>query len=318
MAGGSSKNPITVYAAIIANFLIAVSKFFVAAITKSSAMLSEGIHSVADTGNQALLLLGIRLSRRQPDETHPFGYGKELYFWSLIVAIILFGVGGGMSLYEGIIHIQHPVSIENPTWNYLVLGIAVIVESVAFIIAFRALSQAAGEKNLWQAVLSSKDPTIFVVLFEDFAALAGLVVAFLGIYLGQRLGLPVLDGVASILIGVILMAIATLMAFESRMLLLGEAADPEITQSIREIVSRDEDIQDVFRPMTMHFGPSEVLLNMGLVFEPGLSTDKITKAIDRLENQIRNRHPQVKRIFLEAEGLRTMSDEKSSAGGHSI
>jgi len=304
MAGGSSKNPVTVYAAIIANFLIAVSKFVVAGITKSSAMLSEGIHSVADTGNQALLLLGIRLSKQPANEDHPFGYGKELYFWSLIVAIILFGVGGGMSLYEGIIHIQHPVLVKNPTWNYIVLGVAVVVEAIAFAIAFRALAASAGEKNMWQAAISSKDPTIFIVLFEDAAALAGLLVAFLGVFFAQRLGLPVLDGVASILIGVILMGIATLMAFESRKLLIGEAADPAITSSITDIVSQDEDIQEVLRPMTMHLGPEEVLLNMDLVFKEGLSTGSIAAAIDRLETKIRKRHPRVKRIFLEAETLR--------------
>ncbi|MFO8143171.1 MAG: cation diffusion facilitator family transporter [Dehalococcoidales bacterium] len=282
MAGGSSKKPVTVYAAMIANFLIAISKFIVATITKSSAMLSEGIHSVADTGNQALLLLGIHLSRRPADDTHPFGYGKDLYFWSLIVAIILFGVGGGMSLYEGFHHIQDPVPLDDPTWNYVVLGLGVLFELFAFITAFRALTKVAGKEAMWQAVRSSKDPTIFVVLFEDAAALTGLLVAFLGVHFSHRLEMPILDGVASLVIGVILMTVSILIAFESRQLLLGEAADPMIVSSVKKIVSEDDDILDVFRPMTMHLGPNEVLLNMGLNFKKGLSTSGITRAIVRL------------------------------------
>jgi cation diffusion facilitator family transporter len=306
MAGGSSKKPTTVYAAIGANFLIAVSKFIVAGITGSSAMLSEGIHSVADTGNQALLLLGIRLSKRPATADHPFGYGKELYFWSLIVAIVLFGVGGGISLYEGIIHLQHPAELSDPRWNYIVLALAAVFESIAFTIAFRELAQAAGERNMWQAARLSKDPTIFVVLFEDAAALAGLVVAFFGVYLSHQLEMPVWDAISSLVIAVILMSVAVFLAYESRMLLLGEAADPEIVKSIEAIVSQEGDIREVMRPMTMHMGPAEVLLNMGLTFRPGLSTSQITDAIDRIEKRIQDAHPQIKRIFLEAEALRKL------------
>lgn len=304
MAGGSSKKPVTVYAAMVANFLIAISKFIVAAVTKSSAMLSEGIHSVADTGNQALLLLGIRLSKKPADDRHPFGHGKEMYFWSLIVAIVLFGVGGGMSLYEGITHVLHPAELGNPRWNYIVLSLAIVFEALAFYVAFQALVEAAGEENMWQAVRSSKDPTIFVILFEDAAALAGLVVAFLGVFFAHRWEMPVLDGVASIVIGVILMSVASYLAYESRELLLGEAADPEIVASIRQIVDHDEDIQKVLQPMTMHMGPNEILLNMGLHFKAGLSTKKISAAVDRVESAIRAKHPQVKRIFLESEALK--------------
>lgn len=304
MAGDSSRRPITIYAAIGANFLIAVSKFIVAGITASSAMLSEGIHSVADTGNQALLLLGIRLSKRPATPDHPFGYGKELYFWSLIVAIVLFGVGGGISLYEGIIHLEHPAELRDPRWNYIVLALAMVFESIAFAIAFRELAHAAGERDMWKAVLGSKDPTIFVVLFEDAAALAGLVVAFFGVFLSHRLGMPILDAISSLVIAVILMSVAVFLAYESRLLLLGEAADVEIVRSIETIVSREADIREVRRPMTMHLGPAEVLLNMGLTFRDGLSTAEITRAIDRVEQHIQEAHPQIKRIFLEAEALR--------------
>lgn len=304
MAGGTSEKPVTVYAAIVANFLIAVSKFVVAGITRSSAMLSEAIHSIADTGNQALLLLGIRLSRREATKDHPFGHGKELYFWSLIVAIVLFGVGGGISLYEGLLHIQHPEELGSPTWNYVVLAIAVVFESFAFYIAFRELMKVAGEESVWEAVRTSKDPTIFVVLFEDAAALSGLVVAFLGVFLSHQLELPILDAVASIVIAVILMAVAVFLAYESRNLLLGEAASEQVVQSIREIVGQDQAVEAVYKPMTMHLGPNEILLNMDLRFKPRLDSEQIVQAVDRVESKIRQAHPQIKRIFLEAEGLR--------------
>ncbi len=304
MAGGSADKPITIYAAIVANFLIAISKFLVAGITRSSAMLSEAIHSVADTGNQALLLLGIRLSRRKPTEDHPFGHGKELYFWSLIVAIVLFGVGGGISLYEGLLHLQHPADLGDPFWNYVVLGFAVVFETGAFYIAFRELVKVAGENSMWDAIRGSKDPTIFVVLFEDAAALAGLVVAFFGVFLGHQLEMPVLDAVASIVIAVILMSVAVFLAYESRKLLLGEAASENVVRSIRNIVEQDQDVETAYKPMTMHLGPNEVLLNMDLRFEPGLNSSQIVQAVDRIESKIREGHPQIKRIFLEAEGLR--------------
>lgn len=303
MAGGSSGKPVTIYAAIVANFLIAVSKFIVAGITGSSAMLSEGIHSVADTGNQALLLLGIRLSKRPADPAHRFGHGKELYFWSLIVAIVLFGVGGGISLYEGIIHLQHPAELGDPTWNYIVLGLAMVFETIAFAIAFRELAHVAGEDSMWQAVRKSKDPAIFVVLFEDAAALAGLIVAFVGVFLGHQLDMPILDAVSSLVIAVLLMSVAVFLAYESRELLLGEAADPAIVESIEAILADEEDVRKAFEPMTMHMGPNEILLNMGLCFQKGLSSTEIAGAIDRIERRLQAEHPQIKHIFLEAESL---------------
>lgn len=307
MAGGSSDKPITVYAAMGANFLIAVCKFIVAGVTGSSAMLSEAIHSVADTGNQGLLLLGLRLSRREPTNNHPFGHGKELYFWSLIVAIVLFGVGGGISLYEGVLHLQHPADLGDPFWNYIVLGLAAVFETVAFVIAFRELAKTAGESSRWQALHDSKDPTIFVVIFEDAAALSGLVVAFLGVWLGHQLGMPVLDAVASIVIAAILMLVAVFLAYESRKLLLGEAASPAVVQSIQDIVAQDKNIVEAMLPMTMHMGPTDVLLNMDLRFKPGLSTEQIAAAVDHLESKIREKHPAIKRIYLEVEALRKVT-----------
>ncbi|MEJ2605841.1 MAG: cation diffusion facilitator family transporter [Anaerolineales bacterium] len=204
MAAELEDKPITVYAAIGANTLVALSKFVVAAITHSSAMLSEGIHSLADSGNQGLLLLGIHLAKRPPDDVHPFGYGKEIYFWSLIVAIILFGVGGGVSLYEGVNHLIRPTEIEDVVGNYIVLALAAVFESISFLVALRELRKTMPTQNIFSAVHTSKDPKLFLVLFEDTAALAGLLVAFLGIFSGQQLSLPALDAVASLIISLII------------------------------------------------------------------------------------------------------------------
>lgn len=304
MSAAAGRKPITIYAAMAANLLIALSKFTVAAITGSSAMLSEAIHSMADTGNQVLLLLGIRLSRRPASSEHPFGHGKELYFWSLIVAIVLFGVGGGISLYEGVVHLRHPAQLGDPFWNYVVIGMATVFEAIAFTIALRELRSTSGDKSFFRAIHESKDPTIFVVLFEDAAALTGLSAAFLGVFLGHELNMPVLDAVASIVIAVILMSVALFLAYESRNLLLGEAASPAIVASIQSIVSEDKAIVEVKRPMTMHLGPQEVLLNMGLILREDLSSSQVAKAIDRIENQIQQAHPEVTRIFLEADALK--------------
>jgi cation diffusion facilitator family transporter len=286
-----SDRPITVYGVIAANAVIAVSKFTAGTISGSSAMLSEGIHSVVDTGNELLLLLGIHRSKKPADELHPFGYGKELYFWSLIVAIPLFGLGGGMS-------------IQDPNWNYVVLGIAFVAEGTSWAIALKKLLEKRKEgQGLWQALRTSKNPAVFVVLAEDSAALAGILIAFLGVLLGHRLRNPYLDGTASIIIGFILAAVAGFLAYESRDLLVGESADVDVVQSIRKVAGADPAVLGVSRPLTMHFGPEQVLLNLDIEFRPDLSASQITAAIDRLEAGIRRERPSIKRIFIEAESL---------------
>ncbi|MGD2164876.1 MAG: cation diffusion facilitator family transporter [Anaerolineae bacterium] len=300
MKSGSSETPIAIYGAIGANFVIAIAKFIAALFTGSSAMLSEGIHSVADTGNQLLLLLGVRRGRVPPDDLHPFGHGKELYFWSLIVAIVLFGVGGGMSLYEGISHLQHPTEITNPVWNYLVLGIGLLVEGAAWIIALREIlkTQAKGQ-TLWQAIRSSKDPAVFTVLGEDSAALVGLIVAFVGVFLGHRLDMPALDGVASIVIGVILIVVASFLAYESRDLIIGESASPTLVSGIRSVLENETRVEAVERLLTMHLGPRNVLVATEVRFDPQLSTPDIEATMDQLEQKIREKHPLVGQIFIE-------------------
>lgn len=300
---GKSKKPVAVYGAIVANFFIAVTKFVAAALTGSSAMISEGIHSVVDTGNQSLLLLGISLSKKPADESHPFGHGKELYFWGLIVAIILFGLGGGMSVYEGVTHIQHPAELTDPTWNYVVLGIAFVVESIAFYIAFKELIKVAGKDDIWNAIRTSKDPAIFVVLFEDFAALGGLVIAALGIYLAHAFQNPLYDGISSILIGILLGSIAIFLAYESRRLLLGESAAKETVEGIRALAEDEPHVNVVKQPYTMHFGPNEILLNLRVQFSQGLSGQQLAQAVDRMEKNIRREYPIVKHIFIEADAI---------------
>lgn len=303
MAGPGEK-PIAVYGAIGANAIIAAAKFTAGAFTGSSAMLSEGIHSVADTGNQLLLLLGINRSQKPPDEMHPFGHGKDLYFWSLIVAMVLFGVGGGMSFYEGITHIQHPAPITDPTWNYVVLGIGVVVESVAWIIALRLLLRRKGkEENLWQAVRSSKDPAIFVVLAEDTAALLGLAIAFGGVFLGHRLNNPYFDAAASILIGIVLVIVSGFLAHESRALLMGESANPELIRSVRRVAEEQPGVRQVRRLLSMHMGPNDILLNLDIEFEQDLSFQEVATAIERVEAAVREKHDDVSYMFVEAESL---------------
>jgi cation diffusion facilitator family transporter len=305
------EKPLAIYGALGANLLIAVTKFIAAGFTGSSAMLSEGIHSVVDTGNEVLLLLGLKKSRKPPDAGHPFGHGKELYFWSLIVAVALFGVGGGMSVYEGITHLQHPRALEALAWSYGVLGAAFVFETVSWIIAVRALLPEIREEGLWQAVRTSKDPSVVTVLFEDSAALAGLVVAFLGVFLGQRLHSPYADGIASVVIGVILAGVALFLVYQSKGLLLGESADPEVVEDIRTLARAIPAVANVQRPLTMHFGPDEVLLNLEMDFRPDATAAQITEAIERLEHDVRERHPEISRIFIEAKSLKAKTPEVS-------
>lgn len=305
MATQKEERSIAVYGALGANLVIAASKFVVAFITGSSAMLSEGIHSLVDTGNEVLLLLGLRRSKRSPDELHPFGYGKELYFWSLIVALLLVSVGGGMSVYEGITHIEHPVEISDPGWNYIVLGISLIAESISWIIAFRrVLAERAEEDTVWQTIRSSKDPSIFTVLAEDSAALAGLIVAFLGVFLGHILNNPHLDGIASIVIGGILILVAIFLAAESKSLIVGESANKRLVKDITTLVENDSAIQRVRRMLTMQFGPDQILINMDIQFQANLSNAQVIAAVDRVEEAIRTQYPQAHDIFIEAEAFK--------------
>jgi len=300
-----SGKPITIYGAIISNLIIAIFKYIVAFLTGSSAMLSEGIHSTADTGNELLLLFGLRQSRKPPDEAHPFGHGQELYFWSLIVAIILFSSGGGVSIYEGITHLAEPYELRNLTWNYVVLGVAFLVEGISWLIALRELlKRKAPDDTFWQGLRASKDPAIFIVFGEDSAALSGLLVAFLGVFLGHRLDSHYPDAIASIVIGIILAAMAIFLAYESKSLLVGETANRKIVAGVRKLVMDHSAVEEMRSPLTMHFGPDEVLLNLDVQFQPELRASELVGVIDEIEEQIHQAYPSIRRIFIEVEGLR--------------
>ena len=309
MSGSAKK---TIYAAMAANFAIAIIKFIAASITGSSAMLSEGIHSVVDTGNELLLLLGLRLSKQPADDSHPFGYGLELYFWTLIVALFIFAVGGGMSIYEGIRHIRHPEPLTDPRWNYGVLALATIFEGYSWNVALQEFLASKSEANFWTAIRASKDPTVFTILIEDTAALIGLFVAFLGVLSGHFLGNVYLDGVASIVIGVILCGVALLLAIESKGLLIGEGATAETVASIREITNNDPAVEKVITLLTLHFGPQEILLNLEINFVDDLETEELAIAVERLESSIRTKHSEIQNIFIEAKSISVRGKAVSS------
>lgn len=277
----------SIYAAIAGNSAIAVTKFIAAAISGSSAMLSEAVHSLVDTGNGFLLLLGLRRSRLEPDRTHPFGYGKEVYFWTLVVAMLIFAGGGGVSIYEGIRHLVHPAGLGDPTVSYIVLGLAMVFEGGALTVAYREFRGAIGDTPLWTAIRQAKDPTAFAVLLEDSAALAGLAVALIGIFAGSALGNPYLDGAASVVIGLILMVVAAVLAWESRGLLIGEAGTPAMVAGIREAALADDDVVAVTGIRTMHVGPDTLLANLELRFVRTLDAAGVEDAVDRVEAAIR-------------------------------
>jgi cation diffusion facilitator family transporter len=298
-----AESKIAVYGAIAANTGIALTKFVAAAVTGSSAMLSEGIHSTVDTGNGVLLLVGMKLSRRKSTPEHPFGHGKELYFWSLMVAVLIFGLGGGISAYEGVLHMLHPEPLRDATWNYVVLGAAALFESGSFAVALRQFLGAKGDVAFWRALRTSKDPTTFTVLAEDAAALAGLAVAAVGVYLSHRLDLPILDGAASVVIGLLLAGVAVLLIRESRGLLIGEGVAPETAAAIRDIALRNSRVRDAARPLSMYLGPDEILLTLDVEFKRNSTADEIVAAVGDIEHDIRLRYPKIRRIYIEAQSI---------------
>ncbi len=298
MASGSKK---VIFAALIGNTLISITKFAAAAMTGSSAMLSEGIHSLVDTGNQGLLLYGIKQASKPADEDFPFGYGKEIYFWSFIVAILIFALGGGISIYEGIRHLSNPEPISNPMINYIVLGLAMVFEGAAWWFAFREFSKQKGKWGYIEAIQRAKDPSIFVVLFEDSAAMLGLVVAFAGVALSQFTGILIFDSIASIVIGMILVGTSIWLAYETKGLLIGESANRGVVQEIRAILQLEPSIEAVNEVLTMHMGPDFILANISVDFVDSETVDRIETVIARIDQAIKQKHPEIKRVFVEAE-----------------
>lgn len=302
MSASSKK---VIYAALVGNALIAITKFGASVVTGSSAMLSEGIHSLVDTGNQVLLLHGIRQSKKPPDEQFPFGHGKEIYFWSFVVAILIFAVGAGVSIYEGIHHILEPAPISSPMINYIVLGLAMLFEGGAWLFAFKEFTRAKGKWGYIEAVQRGKDPSMFVVLFEDSAAMLGLVVAFLGVYLSDATGVLYFDGIASVIIGIILGGTAVWLAYETKGLLIGESANKNVVQGIRLITSSYPEVEYVNEVLTLHMGPDFILVNLSVDFKDSITAAEVESIISKIDVSIKHDFPQVKRIFIEGEARKT-------------
>ena len=304
MAGAESKK--VIYAALIGNTMIAVTKFTAGALTGSSAMLSEAVHSLVDTGNQGLLLYGIKRSQKPANARHPFGYAMELYFWSFVVAILIFGLGAGVSFYQGLRRVFEPHSITDPYINYMVLGLAIVFEGAVWIFAFREFRRIKGRRGWLDEVRASKDPTVFTVLFEDTAAMLGLAVALFGVAASDLLDMPVLDGVAAMAIAAILAVTAALLAYECKGLLIGEGAHPRVVRGIRRLAGEQSGVKTINEVLTMHLGPTDVLANLSLDFIDGIAAEQVEATVSELEQAIKAAYPEVTRIFIEVQ----------SAAGH--
>ncbi len=300
-----------VWAALLANTAIAVSKFIVAAVSGSSAMLAEAFHSLADTGNEVLLMVGLRRSQRLPDEKHPFGYGKEEYFWSFMVAVMIFVVGAVVSFYEGVKKLLHPHPLEGILWIYLVLGVAFVMEAASLTVAFREFKKGVGEEGLWEAIKTTGNVSLVVVLFEDSAALLGLVIAFVGVFLAHATENYVFDGVASLAIGFLLAGVAFFLAAKTRDLLIGEAARKEKVARVREVLRSCGHIEGVGDILTMQLGPDSLLVTVNLDFDDDLSARELEALIDRLERSIREVVPEARQIFIEADTISAKKGKNS-------
>jgi len=302
MASGGKR---VIYAALAGNLAIAVTKFTASLITGSSAMLTEAMHSLVDTGNQGLLLYGMKRSRRKPDLIHPLGYGRELYFWSFVVALLIFAGGAGVSIYEGIVHIQEPERISRPVINFVVLGASFLFEGASWMVALKEFRRAQGDLSWWQAIRRSKDPTTFVVLFEDSAALAGILIAALFIGLAVALDRPELDGVGSILIGCVLGIVAILLARESKGLLIGERASPELNAAVLRVAGEERGVCAVNTVTTIHLAPEQVVVTISLDFEDTLTTRQIERAVVDIERRLRTEHAEISSVFIRPESVET-------------
>lgn len=299
----------SIYSALAANLLISITKFIAGAFSNSAAMISEGIHSLVDTVNQILLLYGLKQSKKPADAARPFGYGKELYFYSFIVSILIFGLGGGISIYQGITHVLHPEPLEDPTWNYVVLGLSIIFESASLVIAIKEFNNSRNGLTWWDAIIRSKDPSNFLVLFEDGAAVSGLLVVMLCIFLGHRYDMPELDGVGSICVGLILVLVSIILARESRSLLMGESIMPENQAKIIGIAEKDPTVVKVQHLLSTYQSPEVIVLMLIITFKEHLETAELNLAIDRIRNAIKQDFPLVRFVIIQPESLEDNSGE---------
>ena len=302
-----------IIAAIAGNVAIAICKFGAALVTGSAAMYSEAIHSTVDTGNELLLLFGMRRADKPPDAEHPFGYGLQLYFWVFVVAVMIFGLGALVAFYEGVEKILHAEPARYVVVNYIVLGASIVFEAGSWFVAFREFRHQRGRLGWLEAVRRSKDPTVFTVLFEDSAALIGLVIALIGIALAEILEMPRLDGIASLGIGVVLAATAAFLAYESQSLLTGEAVHPEVRAEIERIAKMAPGVIGTNQVLTMHFGPHEVLAALSLDFDDRRSAADVEAAVSRIEREIKAAFPEVTRVFVEAKDRNAPSQTEAPA-----
>jgi cation diffusion facilitator family transporter len=287
-----------VYAALAGNVAVAVTKLAAAAITGSAAMFSEAVHSIVDCGNEGLLLYGYRRASRRPDLVHPFGYGRELYFWSFIVALMLFALGAGVSIYQGVHHVIAPEPIRHAGISYMVLGLSFLFEGASWIVAWRSFSKARAQVPFWTAFRQSKDPPAFMVLFEDTAALIGILIAAAGIFAAQWFDKPVFDGIASILIGLVLAVVATLLAIESKSLLIGERATPALVDAICRLAQEQPGVVHANTALTAQLAPDQAMVALSIEFDPGLHTHEIEACVARIEQRVREVHPNVVALFV--------------------
>lgn len=295
MAGGSTK---AVYAALFANLGIAVAKFGGAFYTGSSAMVAEGVHSIVDTSNQALLLLGMKRAARPATPRHPFGYSREIYFWCFVVAVVLFTAGGTFAIWEGIEKIRHPHPVENPIVNYVILAVAIFLEAGSFLVALKEFKKVASGRHWWSAITEAKDPVLFTVLFEDSAAMIGLVVALVGLIGAETLGISALDGGASIVIGSVLIGASFLLARETMSLIVGEAAAPEVLDDVERLICAEPSVNGVRDINSVHLGPHDIIVTACVDFNDEVTAGEVERVIARLGDLVRAAQPDVKRLFL--------------------
>lgn len=293
----------SIYSALAANLLIAVTKFIAGAFTNSSSMIAEGIHSTVDTSNQLLLLYGLKRSTKPADQYRPFGYGKELYFWSFIVSIMIFGLGGVLSVSQGITHMRHPEELVDPGWNYAVLALSFVFEGASLWVAIKEFNKTRNGLTWWKAIVKSKDPSGFLVLFEDGAAVMGLIIVFVLMVLSHNLNLPFLDGLASVLVGILLIFVSFILARESRSLLMGEGLSPETQQKLKVLSESDPDVIEVKSILSTYQSPKEVLLVLVLTFQPELNTEDLTDAIDRLRKEIKAEYPIITFVIIQPQSV---------------
>lgn len=296
---GQMRSRLFIYISLGVDLIIATSKFVAAAVTGSSSMVSEGIHSIIDAISQVLLLWGFRASRRLPDAARPFGYGKELYFWSFIVSLVIFVVGGCISFYEGIMQLERPVLENNAAWNYIILSIAFVFNLVSLTSALKVFNKQRIDVPFWEAVVATKDPSTIIVILGDFGDLIGLFIAFLGVFLGRYFHNPYYDGIASMLIGVVLIVISAFLARESKSLLMGETTSRRTLRRVVKLAEADETVIKVKKHFSMYMAPEEILLHLNTVFKDGLTTGQITDAIERISKAIKKEFPRMKQIFIE-------------------